>query len=350
SSNDYNEDSNVNEITWEEVYPSIALFVMGMDIWNTVLSVIGCIGNIFVLLIISQWKLMSSGAAFMYSLALTDFLSLFWDGIIDELLPLLGFVLTDVHNIICAAGKFFNFASTVASYYLTVLFGLDKCLAVVFPFKYREYGKPNVCIVATLLVYLAMVAYAFYAPFVYRLDPETGVCKPINFEIVTPFFLYDVRPYITFTFGGVVPIIGSFLVTGITVLKLRQNAKNRAQEQSSKTRPPQQSRRDAEITRQMLVVCFLFGCLALFNSAIVRINFSVDVKTLRDEAMVRVRDRFLSCSLALMNSANFFIYLIFGKKFRADFLNLFNKGGDVNSQITSTGNKNATANRQTESK
>ena len=84
SSNDYNEDSGVNDITWEEVYPSIALFVMGMDIWNTVLSVIGCIGNIFVLLIISRWKLMSSGAAFMYSLALTDFLSLFWDGIIDE--------------------------------------------------------------------------------------------------------------------------------------------------------------------------------------------------------------------------------------------------------------------------
>merc|ERR1712226_481681 len=119
----------------------------------------------------------------MFSLAMADLLSLFYDGFIDELLPLFGIYLTEINNYTCAFGMFFNYWSSIVSLYMTCLFGLDKCLAIHFPVRYRRYGKPKVCVIVsiTTCILCAIQPVAVYPLFVDRLQPESGLCLPINF-------------------------------------------------------------------------------------------------------------------------------------------------------------------------
>ena len=69
---------------WEDMYPVISNVVFGLDIICAVISVFGCIGNVFIMKIVSKWENISSGAALMFSVALADFLSVFYDGFIDQ--------------------------------------------------------------------------------------------------------------------------------------------------------------------------------------------------------------------------------------------------------------------------
>ena len=73
----------------------------------------------------------------------------------------------------------------------------------------------------------------------------------------------------------------------------------------------------------MIVVCLIFGVLNIGSSVLVRANFATEVKTTYDEMIVTLRDRSLSLLIAITNSINFIIYLILGKKFRANFFELF---------------------------
>ena len=59
------------------MYPISAGFVLGLDIASSVIAALGCIGNVFVMMVISKWKNISSGAACMFSLAMADFLAIF---------------------------------------------------------------------------------------------------------------------------------------------------------------------------------------------------------------------------------------------------------------------------------
>ena len=100
----------------------------------------------------------------------------------NQALPLFGFFLYQVNDSICAACKYFSVFSTFASLYITVLFGIDKLLAVYFPFKYRQYGKPKVSAIFAICVYLVFGVYATYNVFVFRIHPETGFCRPFDFR------------------------------------------------------------------------------------------------------------------------------------------------------------------------
>ena len=73
----------------------------------------------------------------------------------------------------------------------------------------------------------------------------------------------------------------------------------------------------------MIVVCLVFGMLNVGSTVLVRANFATEVKTSYDEMITTLRDRSLSVLIAMMNSINFIIYMILGKKFRANFFELF---------------------------
>ncbi|XP_075248342.1 uncharacterized protein LOC142341304 [Convolutriloba macropyga] len=348
---------------WEELYPVIAQLVFSLDLSCAIISLFGCVGNLLVMMIISKWRNMSSGAAFMFILALADLMSVFYDGIIDEALPLFGFFLYQVNDSICAACKYFSVFSTFASLYITVLFGIDKLLAVYFPFKYRQYGKPKVSAIFAICVYLVFGVYATYNVFVFRIHPETGFCRPFDFrncfltldilndwafsankaEIrnladssaqppgkVNRKFFFEIRPHLNAAIGAYVPLSCSSITTTITIFRLKLSSRKRSANQNGEQANQsgarkQVDRRDAEIIRQMIMVCICFSILCVINSIVIVSGYRIEVKTARDEAMTTILDRILSNSLATINSANFYIYLIFGKKFRSDFLRLLGK-------------------------
>ena len=231
--------------------------------------------------IVFKWENMSSGAAFMFSLALADFLGVFYDGIIDELLPLFGFTLRLLNSALCAVCQYINYLTTFASYYITVLFSLDKCIAVMFPFKYREFGKPKACIISSILVYLCAGGIYSTELFAFRLDPVTLACRPIEFAIMNRYFFFKIRPQMSFIIGGVIPTFAVLLFTFITIFKVHQIGRKRAAQKNDATKSTLLSRRDAEITRQMIVVCLMFGALNLSISAILRVHTSLGMNSNR---------------------------------------------------------------------
>ena len=136
------------------------------------------------------------------------------------------------------------------------------------PFKYRQYGKPRVCIAANMIVYLYSIG--FYSPFlfVFRVDPEKGVCRPYDFSVITRDQFFDVHPTMVLVFRGIIPIITVFTCTFLTIYKLRDVASKKKNNQSSVV--PKQSRADNEITRQIIVVCLIFGVFPLFDNIPIR--------------------------------------------------------------------------------
>ncbi|XP_075248417.1 uncharacterized protein LOC142341374 [Convolutriloba macropyga] len=132
---DYSGDETLSGVTWEDFYPGTSQAIFYIHIGCVIISIFGCFGNVFTMMIISKWSNISSGAAFIWGLALTDLVAVFIDGILEILLQMFGIVIASLNSFVCAAFNFLSWVTTMWSFYITVLFSLDKCFAVLFPFK-----------------------------------------------------------------------------------------------------------------------------------------------------------------------------------------------------------------------
>ena len=273
------------------------------------------------MIVISRWDKISSGATFIWALALTDFLAVFYDGIIDMMLPFFGLTVTSLGHMICAGCKFFSWATTICSYYMTVMFSLDKCCAVLFPFKYRLLSKPKVAIILTIAVYVFCCIYSVPALLVFALHPKSETCRPVRFDYISRDYFFDLRPEMGYYFSGFIPIGVVFVCTAIVIYKMRQQGQ-KIYGNNGNTR---QSQKDLEITRQMIVVGIIFAVFCLGFTILLRVKRQMQVDTMYGEAKLELLDAIQSNILALMNSTNFLVYILFGKKFRADFLKLWAK-------------------------
>ena len=310
--------------TWVEVFPVAYAVVYGIKAFSATLSMFGVLGNLLTMLVIAQWQNLTSGAAFMFSLALTDFMTVLYDGVIELLLPLFDIHLIAINDVTCAVGSHFTFGSTLSSYYVTALFSLDKCLAVLLPFKYREYGKPKVCVISTIIAYVLMAIWTGIALFVFRVEPGAKICRAREFGIVSRHFYLEVRPKYSTIVHGVIPISSVFLFTTLTILKLRLTRNRKNQNQSAES-AGRQSRRDLEITRQMIVVCSIFVTFSLIFSICANIMLGMDRNTVEKEKSYNLYRAIMYLCQAVINSANFYMYVLFGQKFRASVMNLLRR-------------------------
>ena len=309
---------------WEDIFPKASNAVFGLKVISATLSMFGIPGNILTMMVIAQWENLTSGAAFMFSLALTDLLTVVYDGVIDLLLPLFGFEMTSLNDVFCAVGNQFTWASTLSSYYVTVLFSLDKCLAVLFPFKYRNLGKPKVCVIGTTVVYVLMFLWSSAGLFVYRLSPVDNVCRFVKFDVISRNFFNNIRPTISLFINGIIPISTVGLFTTVTIVKLRLTANRRSEKQKSES-VDRQNRRDMEVVRQMIVVCSIFVFSSLINAACVEAMMSNPRLTMEQEKNYNIYQGVMFVLQAVINSANFYMYVIFGQKFRTTLLELVQK-------------------------
>ena len=259
----------------------------------------------------------------MFTLALTDMLAAFYDGIIGGIPPLFDFHFNTINDFTCAFGGLCSRATTFAAFYMTVLFSVDKSIAVLFPFKYRQYGKPKACIIASIVLYCLSILQSLSSFFVQRKHPKFDKCLASNFDIISR-EIVQLEPRIAFVSVGLLPIGIVTVLLFVTVTKIQNNARNR-RKMSSGARSEQsrnQGRRDMEITRQMIVVTALFDLLLLSSTLIYLRRSYMDIQNFRDQAVINIFKRVAKINFALINSANFYLYIIFGQKFRADFRQL----------------------------
>ena len=262
----------------------------------------------------------------MLVLAITDLVTVVIDAILDTALPMFGLVLSSANKIICASYMFLSWLTTITSYYLTVLFSLDKCLAVSFPYFYRMHGKPKVVVVATVLSFVILSSYVSPAVFVFRIHPATETCRPTEFGIVSREFFFETRTRIGTFVSGIIPIGCVFVFTAITIVKIRQQSRKL----TNGRRGNSATRRDREVTRQMIVVSILFAIFCSGFTSCIVLKQRIQVKTAENEANRSLLEAIQFTFMALTNSANFYVYMIFGKKFRGSFWAIFawfNRGG-----------------------
>ena len=237
-----------------------------MEVVTNTISAFGCVGNIFIMIIVSHWDKLTSGGACMFSLALADFLSVFYDAFIDSLPKLIGYGLVSANSPICAISTMISWVTSYSSFYITVLFSLDKCIAVVFPFKYKQYAKPKLIVFATLLIYFCETVYALPVLFVVRLHEVADFCYPVSFKYISRSYYVDFKPRLTTVLNGFVPVCLVLILTTITIIKIRRSSANVKSERSRTS----VSRRDNEITRQMIVVGIFFGFFNMIASLCIR--------------------------------------------------------------------------------
>ncbi|XP_075253625.1 uncharacterized protein LOC142345131 [Convolutriloba macropyga] len=112
-----------DKVEWEDLYPWVEDILLSLDILSVVSAVIGVIGNIFTILVISKWNNLSSGACFMLNLACVDLVAVATDGLFGKFFRLtLDWSINNVNNFFCSGMTFVNWFTTIASYYATVLF------------------------------------------------------------------------------------------------------------------------------------------------------------------------------------------------------------------------------------
>ena len=109
---------------WPQFYPAMKKVIFGLDLFCAIVGVLGVLGNVTIMLIISKWKHTSSAATFMFFLASVDLLSVIYNGVIDKIGPLLNEKLrvSAINDFFCAGCAFWSFATASLALYATVLF------------------------------------------------------------------------------------------------------------------------------------------------------------------------------------------------------------------------------------
>ena len=195
----------------------------------------------------------------------------------------------------------------------------------LFFFQVSRVWKTKVCIISTILVYAYQGILAFPGLAMFRVNPKNKICEARNYNIVSNYFFMEIHGEINSFANALVPILFVFIFTGMTIFKIRQMGKKHDRNGSSRNN---QNKRDSEITRQMIVVCLLFGFLSSIVVFGVRELYNNE-RTAYGYMRLNLFERVISISLALINSGNFYAYIIFGDKFRANFVSLFT-GGPIN--------------------
>ena len=248
----------------------------------------------------------------------------FYLGIIDSGLPLLGWTLMTVNNAFCVGCSFFSWMVSMSTYYITILLSLDKCIAVLIPFKYREHSKPNICVLGTTLVCIFCCLFSVPALFVYEIDPETNECQIQKFDRISYDLFATVILPVIFLLSGVVPGVSVITLTTITVVRVRISARRRRSAQSVDTNSgqvPHSALRNREMTRLMVAMGVAFSSLCFCNiiSIVVLILSGSSESGISHQSANRILTDIL---YTMTNSVNFYIYIVFGRKFRAHTLAL----------------------------
>ena len=185
------------------------------------------------------------------------------------------------------------------------------------PFCLSPTRKTEKCAIVIIICCVILCAWTSPTLSVFRLDPEVNQCLAVNFNIVSADFWFGFRNLIALVLSGIIPIGGVFIFTTTTIVKLQQKKRKRS------TWTTQVSRQDLEMTRQMIVVCSLFTIFGIIFGLSVRGALAIpELRTHRDGVRAKFFATIVRLCQAVLNSANFYVYLIFGRKFRTDFIDL----------------------------
>ncbi|XP_052777576.1 neuromedin-U receptor 2-like [Mya arenaria] len=304
-----------------------------------VVVIIGLCGNILtVIILLRQRRKTSSTALFLFTLAISDTITLLSSPIRNWLLR--GIEEKDVRNMSelgCKFSNFFTYASVQFSSWILVGVTCERLISVVWPHRVRLGCTPRAAIVtifALLIPILGLNAHMFYGHGNSSLVPRDGPCEPLYIGYSK--FWDKYWPWIDFAVAYAVPFLFLAVSNTVIIYKMHKTHRQRRRISSVGKHGVDNSARDKKLVTIVLVILTVsfFICLTpvqiffiyqpYWRERVFEEYFCQDWKRFAEETGKFQLVFAIVNLLSYINAGfNFFLYVISGSKFRHEVKALF---------------------------
>ncbi|XP_013391167.1 FMRFamide receptor [Lingula anatina] len=314
------------------------------------LLILGTIGNICSLLVMTRPAMRSTAMGiYLSALALSDLLVI-WVGLIRHILKAYNNV--DIRNsspFMCTTQRFLLYFGMDVSAWILVAVCVERFIGVCLPTKCRRCATVNrsvltVCAIAVTMAAKTMHVFWTRGPQYATVGNETILVKNCGFPSADDeYFWRQILPWMIFIIyaGGpflIMIILNICIIRGLVKMNKRRNAMSGESQRTPIGKEREKARDDYTKSMTMMLVCVCFCYLLLatpgFINSVVELRWKPNIATtshleLNIFNLVKV-------ILLMMNytnhSINFFLYCLTGRGFRQEFVSMV-WGRAKNSQI-----------------
>ena len=296
------------------------------------IAVLGVVGNIMAVMVLSMRAKNSSAHLYLLSLAVADF----WVIIVNTLVVQLprGFAAINTllfHSAICKSWFYLAFLFESMSSYILAAVTIERALVVFYPLKATVWCTVKLTrrIIIAITVFSAVSNVHYIWSYTVLLLPTDldGVFRRVCTVSPTPKFLHyymiHLRPWVDLAIRPIIPFT-CLLACNICIIgklfhekRKRRNMTEQTSDQSSMT----------SLTLMLLAVNFVYlVCYTpLHVMYVVYKYFPLKYPTTRSEAVIYLWWYIGGDAKLLNHSVNFLLYCLCGKQFRDDFKQLLKR-------------------------
>lgn len=296
-----------------------------------VIFTVGIIGNVLILAVMSKRFLSgTTTSVFLRTMATADIFALI-TGMIPEILEAGRIViLKELHPFTCKMEKFLFYTSADTSLWILVVFTIDRFLAVWFPLNFRggatSLSKSKMAVAGAFFAASLKNLHVFWTRGAeYHLigDQFILVSNCGHPSLLFKHFECHIRPWIVLALVDAGPFCFILLSNIFIILKIRQLLSDEQIMSSSSC-------------RQLLQMCLM--CVSASVCFLICISPSIVLLIGRPKwahsSVYSVAKAFNNVLVYIHHSANFFLYCLTGKRFRAALGTMFNNNEPSNQMLS----------------
>ena len=302
---------DVSAITWNQY------------IWIYTLPVIflvGVFGNILTILVMHRERMRGTATSVYLTLMAVADTAVLVTGMIPEWLIQTRIKdIAEIHQWLCKFERFLFYTSGDVAIWILVAFTCDRCIAVCFPFKKREYCTPRraylTCLIILIVAFVKNLHIFWTRGVVYKGEEFIENCgKPQPYTS----FEKKIRPWIVMVLVSLGPFIIIFVCN---VMIIRQLLSSRRMRHST---APVQQRAFTQTTAMCMSTSFAF--LILITPSIVLLIGKPYWTNSAEPNMAYDIAKAVNNQLMFLNhSINFCLYCLTGARFREELVNMFKR-------------------------
>ena len=282
------------------------------DFVNLPISAIGFLLNILSIIIWSSKEMTSTTGMYLVSVAVYDAVHLLVQGIVPRLMKMLQFHNSNVSFMIFVLIIYIvNFTSKYGSTFTTVALTADRTIGVTLPLKWASMCTPfRVKSVTASVLFLSVV---MVLPNVIRLMMGFHfIDSDADYYEFVLVFVTIITPAVTIG----LPVITITVLNIMIVKSLRKRGNETGSLRSSITGSRRRRRTTKKITAQVIVI----SIITLVHLTLQIYKMLIEYIDYRSLYVVKATADFVG---TINHSVNFFLYCLFGQKFRQCFIRLF---------------------------
>ena len=288
---------------------------------NPFLFLVGTIGNLLTILVLSQRKNRhTSTAIFLLFLAISDIMILFTSYVSEWTFTMWKFDFREVNGALCKIHVFCTYFSLQFSSWILVLVTCERAISVINPTKVRLIcsRRRGLTGLALLVVFLALFNCHWLVGMVHEYNPYImRYCAGSSKSYIK--FLNEVWPIMDFCVTFALPFL--FIAAGNTVIILKIT---RASSRRSHMVASDQKKNHSSLTVTLVIVNIVFIIsMAPASIFLILYAFSIETQDVEQITLAIFIYDVVNILAGLNATLNFILYFLSGSKFRADVKALF---------------------------